>query len=324
MRSGLTFLVLIPAVASAQSFDRIKDLTGVNFLNVNALSRDGSAIVGNDFGNYGWRLRNGVLESLKGTGGAPISGSQALAVSADGSVVVGSVLTGDVHLRDKAASWNGAGTRTNLPNLSGTGPAELRRTSAEAVSGDGTAIAGNADPVGEVGFHSYSAVAAVFGPDPHYLLDPSVPSGVVAISDDGLTVAGFRRVGSSGNRPLWDGPGAGDLSDLPNGGERVILTDMSADGETVLGYVGLTNVGIYKRKGFGTVVVSSPTGDFLQFTSVTSNGSVAGATSGRTTRRRGGDSSIPRASACSTRRLWSSSTAWRRNWAAGRSRTSKT
>lgn len=120
----------------AAGMQQLPALTGASLCVANGVSGDGLVIVGTCLlaGNAGfrWTQTSGSV-SLGQFGGGTSRGSHAMAVSADGSTIVGSghpVLTG-------AVAWTAAGQVSVLGHL----PQDVAAV-ATAVSRDGTAIAG--------------------------------------------------------------------------------------------------------------------------------------------------------------------------------------
>ena len=132
---------------------RLKTLGASSGAYAQAVSRDGSVIVGSAYGLVGndqrgylhavaWR--NGSTTPID-LGAGPDGGSQSIAtgVSADGSIIVGSFTQGGFHgeFKRQAAYWaNGATTPTQLQPLPGKNYA-----TADIVSADGSIIVGQSD-----------------------------------------------------------------------------------------------------------------------------------------------------------------------------------
>jgi uncharacterized membrane protein len=109
--------------------------TGVADLSVNAISADGSTIVG-DYTPVGGEIRAFRWTPADGFRDLPGDGGTARAVSGDGSQVVGSIWT-----RGKgphAVRWQGSGPPQPV------GPPELQALAATSISADGRTIAGRA------------------------------------------------------------------------------------------------------------------------------------------------------------------------------------
>ena len=106
-----------------------------------AVSDDGSVVVGSQnlgSGPESFRWEDGEVTYLGDLGGGPFT-SQAECVSADGSVIAGSVTTADAP--NEAFRWEN-GVMTGLGFLPGSGTLDSK---AEGISGDGAVIVGRSD-----------------------------------------------------------------------------------------------------------------------------------------------------------------------------------
>jgi len=183
---------------------------GGTFSQANAISRDGTTIIGISYTNgvydaFVWRDGPGMLGLPRLPGSSPNSTAQADAVNTDGSVIVGSSYS-PVTLQASAVRWTTAGVES-LGSVTG-----YPRSHAYAVSGSGDLIAGDL----------FSSLTGL--PNTVFLWTPqtgmrlftdylsgygiSVPPGyrmnhVSAISDDGLTFTGNLISLSSGNQEAF-------------------------------------------------------------------------------------------------------------------------
>jgi probable HAF family extracellular repeat protein len=173
--------------------------SGGNPSEARALTPDGSVIVG---GTPAWRRQGGVTEEVKDSGGLSILGA-ATAVSPDGSILAGSVYTGEATY---AFLWTPTGKLETLGDL----PGGLVYSEALAVSGDGSVVVG-------YGTNSANELEAFIWDRPHGLR--SLKDALVSefgltnlagwtlakaqdITPDGLTVVGYG-IDPSGQQEAW-------------------------------------------------------------------------------------------------------------------------
>ena len=142
----LTLAALLAALPAAAAPDNITELTEGH--EANAINRNGSVVVGKT-GLTGdratvWSGSNWANKTNLGTLKADNSGASiAWAVSHDGSVVAGES-DDDSGSRGRATVWSGSnwGTKTDLGTLKADNSGD---SWAEAISSDGSMVAGNAD-----------------------------------------------------------------------------------------------------------------------------------------------------------------------------------
>ena len=151
----LTLAALLAALPAAAAPNNITDLGTLESDNswasqANAVSRDGSLVVGQAHNDNGetratvWSGSNWATKTDLGTLAAGNSGySRANSVSSDGSVIAGSAQNDDLTSR-RAIVWSGSGwtTKTDLGTLKSDNSGD---SNANAVSRDGSVVAGDAD-----------------------------------------------------------------------------------------------------------------------------------------------------------------------------------
>lgn len=207
----------------------IDDLSGSTGGSVEALSADGSVVVG--AGNrpflakeaFYWTGSTGSVQLGDLAGGG--LESAATGVSADGSVIVGAATSAD---RREAAYWNPAGDLVPLGVLP-TGP----DSTATGVSGDGSVIVGyGGSYVGNGEFNNQQAFRWTQAEGMQPL--GGATSHATAVSADGSTIVG-RSANEAFRWTLEDGMvGLGSLT--PFDSPRSTALDVSADGSLVVGY----------------------------------------------------------------------------------------
>jgi probable HAF family extracellular repeat protein len=161
-------------------------------------------------------------------------GSAALAVSADGSVVVGVGDSGALNAGE-AARWTAATGWVGLGDLPGGSFLSI----ATDVSADGSVICGNGttvpySPYSPQEAFVWTATGGMVGLGG--LANP-VNSRAEAISDDGTTIVGVTTTAAGNEAFLWTlGTGMVALGDLPGGSVYSHALSVSADGSVVVGY----------------------------------------------------------------------------------------
>jgi len=210
----------LPSSAPASSFQVLVGLPGdaFTFCRPTDVSADGRVVVGQS-GNRAFRWENGVYQEVSFSPGGE---AEANAVSADGSVVVGS-----------GVFRSETGTMTPLGHLPGGDFA----SSAWAVSADGTKIAGVGAGPDSTSKSPYDAV--IFGPGGAVRLSDIAGGGpyfaITAMSADGSVMAGTLAPPGSGLFVYRNGV-VQPIGDLPGGDSYADVLGMSADGSTIVGY----------------------------------------------------------------------------------------
>ncbi len=252
----------------------------------NAVSADGSTIVGQGTAaGLAWRLR--VLPLLNGTvdgeflgtlpGGA--GGSNALGVSADGSVVVGGSNSAN---GPEAFRWTSGGGMVGLGDLAGG----AFGSGASGVSDDGTIVVGTGiSPGGTLsGAEAYrwtQGTMVGLGDLP----GGDSTSSASGVSADGAVVVGVSSSALSGvtggEAFRWENGVMTPLGDLPGGAPISAATAISADGAVVVGasssaLSGLNDVEAFRwENGTMTPLGDLPGGNFNSVaTGVSADGSV--------------------------------------------------
>jgi len=160
--------------------------------------------------------------------------SQAYGVSADGNVVAGLSYSGDDlgYLTWEAFRWTPEGGMAGLGYLQG-GP--YRRSGANAVSADGTAIVGfsiSANSMNEAFRWTASAGMQPLGD----LTGGSFESQAFGVSADGAVVVGYGIAVNGQEAFRWTASGGMQgLGDLPGGDYLSVARAVSADGSAVAG-----------------------------------------------------------------------------------------
>lgn len=243
------FLEILLSVAALSLFDSganaqsaltwIGKLTtdGITTSTVYGISADGSTVVGRSDGVSGYEepfrwTRAGGMVSLGGVPGGTAQG-RALAVSADGSVIVGSTLV-SFGLFPSPFRWTSSGGMVNLGVLSSSGTNE-----AFGVSDDGETVFGVS---GLEGFRwtDSGGMVGLGG-----LGGPVVNSSINAVSSDGQIAAGYGWGGLAGEPARWtSATGMVGIGALGGGGPGELLGrahGISADGSTIVGSSTNTN-----------------------------------------------------------------------------------
>lgn len=261
---GMEFAVPVPSTASFQGLGFLPD--GPTLTDVRDISADGTTVVGfNGVHPNGQAFRWTLGTGMEALGTQPgYEASQAYAVSADGSVIVG-VSFGQTH---EAFRWSNAGGFEGLgvltwafgvsPNGSivtgiggvwqeGMGWSELPvppdpiyedgRTIGRSPSADGSVVAGTVNPPGGGGF--VEAVRwTTEGAQPLGFLSGGSSSFVNGMTSDGTTIVGSSY--TDGFTLLeayrWtERSGMISLGDLPGGEVLAAANDVSADGSVIVG-----------------------------------------------------------------------------------------
>jgi probable HAF family extracellular repeat protein len=189
------------------------------------ISEDGSVVVGTGNGRaYRWTSDGGMV-GLSGL--SALVGSEGLAVSADGSVVVGGM--GD--LPREAFRWTSATGPVRLGFLK----AAHDYSSAGAVSADGSVIAGLSSSPSQREAFRWTARTGMIGLGD--LSGGEYTSVATAISADGGVIVGWSASSSGEQAFRWtQAAGMVGLGDLPGLGFQSKACDTTADGSVVVGY----------------------------------------------------------------------------------------
>jgi probable HAF family extracellular repeat protein len=207
----------------------------------NAVSSDGSVVIGNGTsagkalptgGNtaltiegFRWTATGG-LTGLGAFSGSPY-GSDARAVSADGSVIVGAATPSDGFPR--AFRWTPA---TGLVDLGL--PAGAAQAEANGVSADGSVVAGTSYNTGSRAIFRWTAAGGLTSLG---TISGGTSGNATGISADGSVIIGYERVSSSSRRGFrWSAAeGFVLLGDLAGGSEYSEPRAASADGSVIVG-----------------------------------------------------------------------------------------
>lgn len=237
--------VALNASAANFSFQGLGIAPGQSWSEASDVSADGRVVVGQNRNpssvpiGFRWTRDEG-MSSLGDSGN---SSSFAIAVSGDGSVIVGSATQNYGAENYAAYRWTAASGRSYIANTPNLFP-----TQAGAITPNGQVIVGSAGtPQFYMGSNtnvSYYWTAATGPVSIGDLPGGIIFSGASGISADGSAITGFGR-GVDGNRAyLWTAnTGMVDLGDLP-GGHLSLAYDISADGSTVVGQGRITGGGI--------------------------------------------------------------------------------
>ncbi|HOW71158.1 MAG TPA: PEP-CTERM sorting domain-containing protein [Phycisphaerae bacterium] len=214
------------SIAKSPSFQGVGDLSGGFFWSdANAVSADGTTVVGLSMSDQGWqafRWRDGVMIGLGDLPGSTFH-SEAYGVSADGSVVVGVGQSPDGH---RAFRWEG-GALQSLGNLSAVG-----ESSASGVSADGKVVVGQAfSRFGPEAFRWQDGVMSGLGDLPGGVFE----SSATGVSGDGRAVTGWSRAGQYPEAFRWVDGTTTRLGSLAGLDKYSQASAISADGSTVVG-----------------------------------------------------------------------------------------
>ena len=196
-----------------------------------------------------WRWRNGVLEAFP----EPVSSTRSSAngINADGTVVVGGILTADgFRAFSTVLQPSGAEVVTILSTLPGGG-----RTFAESVNAAGNIFVGTVDTInGSRAVRWVDGTIENLGVIGNPILFPT--SAAKDVNAAGNVVIGSLFNGSFTDAFRWvEGVGMESLGVLP-GGAGSIAYDVSADGTVVVGESGSDNGGRAFRWVEGGTMVS--------------------------------------------------------------------
>jgi probable HAF family extracellular repeat protein len=207
---------------------RPRGIEGLGFPEAFAISADGSMVIGyqhtaNQAEPIGWTRDGGIF----GLGKLPgYSSGSANAVSADGSVIVGTYgENNNVTFR-----WIRGRGIAGLPGL----PRAVVRCEARAVSADGAVV------VGERRYESKSDEAFRFHTDTGLIqlgvLPGDLSSVAYGVSADGSVIVGSSSFGTATQAFRWtQQTGMIGLGTLPDGSRNSIAGGVSADGSIIVG-----------------------------------------------------------------------------------------
>ncbi len=200
-----------------------------------AITPNGTAVVGYESGELGtFAFRFSEENGFQQLDGLPMSGSQALDTSADGSVAVGWLL---IALTEQHAfRWTAEGW-IDLGDL----PGGVHRAVAEGISGDGRVIVGRSNSANNISANAteafrWTAEAGMIGLGD---LGGTFNSAALAASYDGSVI-----VGGAGGAFIWtEAAGMRSVQEVLTQDYGLDLTgwtlgsavDISADGRTIVG-----------------------------------------------------------------------------------------
>jgi uncharacterized membrane protein len=195
---------------------------GTMALNADAVSADGSTVIGNSsypVGPFYWTQASGVVRlPIANTNGTDsVSG-----VSGNGSVIVGTI----VGASEKAFSWTSSGGAVTPPALSsGTS------STANAISEDGSTIAGDIQEGNIYGYQLTGTTLDVFPQKP-----PVTDYGteVTSMSANGAVIAGWYFGAASGSEYAFQWSN-GTFIPIPDTTVSSRAAAVSADGSVVVG-----------------------------------------------------------------------------------------
>ncbi|MEO1697276.1 MAG: hypothetical protein AAFU73_08280 [Planctomycetota bacterium] len=239
-RALLTPLALVPLAvpASAQcGLERILPEGGFEDTIAWGVSDDGTTVVGASYFGLGpadpsaftWTAATGLVPLMPFGSGA----SEALAVSADGSVIVGRASDSG---SDQPVLWSASAAPVSL--LDGTGLGGSGQ--ATDVSADGSTVVGWTFRSGTIRSFRWTASGGVF--------ELPLPIGfnrvrAEGVSADGSVVVGSMQNGFSAPRAYRWTAGGGFVDITPAGASSAAALDVSADGATVVGHASFPGAG---------------------------------------------------------------------------------
>ena len=206
------------------------EYTGMNWFSDVAtdVSGDGKAVVGNS-SSTAFRWEGGTRTNLSMPEGSNPS-TQAWAISADGTVIVGSQKAGIT--KREAVKWEGE-TRTPLGRLNENG-----ESNAQDVSGDGSVIVGYAHPpdslLYEVPFRWENGVMTNLG----HPGGTGVLSEALAVSPDGTVIGGSSQYGGIIRAFMWMDGLHTILEHGYEGALESVVVDISSNGDLLVGISG--------------------------------------------------------------------------------------
>ena len=235
MKHALTPLTLtLIALCSSAQAERVvfNMIPGAN--SANDMSPDGRYIVGesdadgNGFPDGAYLLDRvtGVITDLSSSG----QGLNAVAVSDDGSVVVGDILDPDFAISNLAGRWTAAEGWQSLGYLPNAGTCPSRSDSYE-ISADGSVVVGLSwDGCSGRGFRWTQATGMQ---ELQNLANGNNRASVV--SADGSLIGGFAQGTFDRTPAIWHGDLSGELLDPPSGDASGEINGIRDDGSVLLG-----------------------------------------------------------------------------------------
>lgn len=263
----LTFALLSLPQAAAHAQQAVTDLgtfVGGAYSSGYHISNDGSLVFGSsDVSNGDTRAfiwENGVMTDLGTLGGGYYVNP--MRTSPDGRFVVGLVDTagGDRY----AFIWEN-GVMTDLGTLGGNSSIAL------AVSNDGNFVAGSSFTAGG-NYHAFRWTGGVM--TDLGTIGADTDSQAVAISASGNVLVGSSSAagGSSSRAFRWEG---GVMTDLMIGGTWADATDVSADGNIVIGTSSnFAGVRSFRWEGGSSINIGNIGGSYTSATRISANGNV--------------------------------------------------
>ena len=205
-------------------FAAIPSFQGLNLPGSTALISDNGLAIAGTSDPWAWRWQNGIMTWIPAD---VLQYNRASGISADGSVVVGTIY-GPTTNDSEAFRWEN-GVITKL------GWFGSWHTSASAVSADGSLIVGN----GKYGVN-YQYNQAILWQNGSWSSLGELPGGdlfssAYDISSDGSIVVGYSISDLGYEAFRWDGTMTG-LGDLSGGSFGSVATAVSSDGSVIVGY----------------------------------------------------------------------------------------
>lgn len=231
----LLTLLLLPLYAqhSHAEFTPLGDLPGSSFeSNANAVSVDGSVVVGSSYGGSGpgqeafrWTQAGG-MEGLGDLAGG-IYYSVARGANADGSVIVGNSYGSNGY---EAFVWTEAGGMVGLGDFTGASFNSM----ATAVNADGTVVVGHGHAASGWQAFRWTQAGGMVGLGD--LAGGDDYSGAKGVNADGSVVVGFSNSANGYEAFRWtQAGGMVGLGDLAGGSFYSIAWAVNADGSVVVG-----------------------------------------------------------------------------------------
>lgn len=189
------------------------------------MDRWSSAFTTGNATNLAFRWEGGNLQNLGTLGG---SKSTATAVSADGSVVVGSASTA-ANL-EHAFRWEGTAAGGSMDDLGTLGG---NTSVANAVSSDRSVVVGSAFTAGNIE-HAFRWTEATHTMDDLDTLGGNSSSATLVSSDGSVVVGSWTTTGNLKRAFRWEDGTTADLGTL--GGTRSTASANSSDGSVIVGF----------------------------------------------------------------------------------------
>jgi probable HAF family extracellular repeat protein len=241
-----SWTLFLAGAAPAVTFDLVSDLIGFNPSRVTALSHDGSVLVGtyDPVGTvnqeaYRWSAAGG-FQAIPAPGTSTSRFSTGEGVSADGSVVVGSVRTAIGN--NPAYYWTAAGGMVQIGDL----PGGSFLADVTGVSANGSVVVGHSSSTNAMGgdreaFRWTQAGGMVALGD---LPGGTLSSRVADVSADGSVIVGTGQGAAGPEAFRWtQAGGMVGLGDLPGGPALSFAEAVSADGSVVAGTANVASGG---------------------------------------------------------------------------------